>query len=59
MIDLRELGEKFVWPDCLEPRGYGELAIEDFSSWWKRNGEKIAHLPDALAEQWVHRHWRD
>ncbi|MBY5974509.1 hypothetical protein KUV28_19295 [Ferrimonas balearica] len=59
MIDLREIGEDLVWPDCLEPKGYGDLSVEDFSSWWKRNGEELKHLPEALAEQWIYRHWRD
>lgn len=59
MIDLRELGEACVWPAYLEPRGYGELIVEDFGSWWKRNGDQIKHLPDTLAEQWIHRHWRE
>ncbi|TCS66641.1 hypothetical protein EDD52_102459 [Primorskyibacter sedentarius] len=57
MIDLREIGEVCVWPDYLKPEGYGDFNVEDFNNWWERNGEKLNHLPEALAEQWIYRHW--
>lgn len=59
MIDLRKIGEECVWPDQLEPEGYGDLSVEDFRCWWDRNSEKLKHLREALAEQWIYRHWRD
>lgn len=59
MIDLREIGEDCVWPDCFKPKGYGDLDVEGFGSWWERNGKKLGHLPKALAEQWIYRHWCD
>ncbi|MAM09695.1 MAG: hypothetical protein CML23_04385 [Rhizobiaceae bacterium] len=59
MIDLREIGEDCVWDHDLEPKGYGDLKVEDFGSWWERNGHKLKHLPRSLAEQWIYRHWTD
>ncbi|KZK81226.1 hypothetical protein PsAD13_04175 [Pseudovibrio sp. Ad13] len=59
MIDLREIGEECVWPDNLQPEGYGELCIEDFAGWWDRNYEFLKNLPETCAEQWVYRHWQD
>lgn len=59
MIDLREIGEVCVWSSHLEPEGYGDLEVEDFITWWGRNYEMLKHLPEALAEQWIYRHWRD
>ncbi|WP_370304361.1 hypothetical protein [Pseudooceanicola sp.] len=57
MFDLREIGEDCVWPHYLEPKGYGDLEVEDFGSWWERNGEQLKHLPEKLVEQWIYRHW--
>ncbi|WP_141401311.1 hypothetical protein [Cohaesibacter gelatinilyticus] len=59
MIDLRKIGEECVWPSHFKPVGYDDLHVEDFASWWGRNGEKLKHLPEALAEQWIFRHWHD
>lgn len=59
MIDLREIGEECAWSENLKPMGYGDLHVEDFASWWGRNGENLKNLPEALAEQWVFRHWQD
>jgi len=59
MIDLRKIGEKCVWPNDLEPNGYGDLHVEDFSTWWSRNRDNMKNLPEALAEQWIYRHWTD
>jgi hypothetical protein len=59
MIDLRKIGGECVWPNDLEPQGYGSLHVEEFANWWERNRDKLENLPEALAEQWVYRHWRD
>ena len=59
MIDLREIGESCVWPEYLEPQGYGDFTVEDFRGWWGRNAKKLKHLPEALVEQWIYRHWQN
>ena len=59
MIDLREIGDECVWPEHLKPKGYGGHIVEDFGSWWARNNEELKHFPEALAEQWIYRHWKD
>lgn len=59
MINLREIGDKCVWPECLKPKGYGDHAVEDFGCWWDRNREELNNLPEALAKQWIYRHWQD
>ncbi|HYG27379.1 MAG TPA: hypothetical protein VD906_10770 [Caulobacteraceae bacterium] len=56
MLDLRKRYD-CAWDEALRPRGEGELDKEDFTSWWERNGERLAHLAPRIAEQWIYRHW--
>lgn len=56
MFDFRDYHPP-IWPDHLKPVGEGTVHKEDFSPWWERHGEELAHLHPQLVEQWVHRHW--
>ncbi|WP_282094215.1 hypothetical protein [Epibacterium ulvae] len=58
MFDLREIGDKHVWANHLEPLGSGDHTKEDFQTWWERNNGELNHLPQNLVEQWIYRHWK-
>jgi len=46
-----------VWDQSLEPVGNGTAQKEPFTTWWRRNGSKLAHLNPMIAEQLIYRHW--
>lgn len=43
----------------LEPRGWGDLNVETFEAWWLRVRPLIPNWPSEVAEQWLHKHFRD
>lgn len=55
-FDLDHLADT-AWPDELRPWGEATHEKEPFAAWWDRNHATLQHLPQALCEQWVYRHW--
>lgn len=46
-----------VWPNRLQPIGYGGHEVESFDDWWTRHQAELSHLPSQLCEQWIYKHW--
>ena len=47
-----------MWPKKIAPYvGESELDREPFEDWYARVGEDIKHVPEDVAEQWIHEHW--
>lgn len=57
MIDLR--APQTAWPDELQPFRPNEYDKEPFQSWWNRCHTRLVHLPQAVCEQWIYRHWEE
>ncbi len=41
----------------LAPYGHETVSEEPFVDWWRRVRPAIPHVPECVAEQWLHRHW--
>lgn len=54
-FDLDHLPD-LAWPEDFRPVGEATAGKEAFGHWWLRN-HNLHHLPEALCEQWVYRHW--
>ncbi len=46
-----------TWPNEFRPVGESSLDKESFEAWWARNRERLRHLHEQIAEQWIYRHW--
>lgn len=57
MFDLKAY--QAVWPDELKPYMPNEFEKEPFQGWWGRCHNRLSHLPKAVCEQWIYRHWEE
>jgi len=49
-----------MWSMKLRPHvGLSPYDVEPFSEWWPRVREKLPHVPENVAEQWVHQNFND
>ncbi len=55
MLNIKKSG--FVWDEELKPAGHGEVTMEAFDTWWRRNQKRLQNLHPQIAEQWVYKHW--